>query len=108
MTLNLRIPGPMPLPDDVLEAVGAPMLNHRGPMCEEIIGRMTLNMQTLLQTRGDVYFFTASGTGAMEGAIVNSIAPGDAVLSASREAIFRVASRTASSWASFETPSTGL
>lgn len=83
MALNLRIPGPMPLPDDVLEAVGAPMLNHRGPAFEEIIGRMTLNMQTLLQTRRDVYFFSASGTGAMEGAIVNSLSPGDAVLSVS-------------------------
>lgn len=83
LVFNLRIPGPMPLPDDVLEAAGAPMINHRGPIFEEIIGRMTLNMQTLLQTRGDVYFFTASGTGAMEGAIVNSISPGDDVLSVS-------------------------
>lgn len=83
MPLNLRIPGPMPLPPDVLEATGGPMINHRGPIFKEIIGRMTRNMQTLLLTEGDVYFPTSSGTGAMETAVVNVLSPGDRVLSVS-------------------------
>ena len=83
MPLNLRIPGPTPLPPDVLEVIGGPMINHRGPLFKEIIGRMTRNMQTLLQTEGDVYFTTSSGTGAMETAVVNVLSPGDRVLSVS-------------------------
>ncbi len=83
MALNLRIPGPMPLPEDILQAVGSPMINHRGPVFKEIIARMTRNMQTLLQTQADVFFYTSSGTGAMEGAIVNTLSPGDEVLSVS-------------------------
>lgn len=83
MALNLRIPGPMPLPEDILDATGSPMINHRGPAFRQIIDRMTRNMQTLLQTQNDVYFYTASGTGAMEGALVNTLSPDDKVLSVS-------------------------
>lgn len=83
MPLNLRIPGPMPLPEDVLEATGSPMINHRGPVFKDMIERMTRNMQSLLLTKNDVYFYTSSGTGAMEGAVVNTLSPGDPVLSVS-------------------------
>ena len=83
MPLNLRIPGPMPLPPDVLEATGRPMINHRGPEFADILDRMTRNMKTMLETSGDVYFMTSSGTGAMETAVVNVLSPGDAVLSVS-------------------------
>ena len=48
-----------------------------------MIERMTRNMKTLLQTEGDVYFATSSGTGAMEMAVVNVLSPGDRVLSVS-------------------------
>lgn len=83
MTLNLRIPGPMPLPEDILDAAGSQMINHRGPTYKEIIERMTRNMQSLLMTQGSVYFYTSSGTGAMEGAVVNTLSAGDPVLSIS-------------------------
>jgi aspartate aminotransferase-like enzyme len=78
---NLRIPGPVPLPDDILEAVGTQMINHRGPEYADMLARMTANLRTVFMTAADAYFITSSGTGAMEAAIVNTLSPGDRVLS---------------------------
>ena len=78
---NLRIPGPVPLPDDVLAIAGSQMINHRGPEYADMLDRMTKNLKTVFMTKNDVYFITASGTGAMETAVVNTISPGDKVLS---------------------------
>lgn len=78
---NLRIPGPVPLPDDILEAVGTQMMNHRGPEYADMLARMTADLKTVFMTKGDAYFITSSGTGAMETAIVNTLSPGDKVLS---------------------------
>lgn len=80
---NLRIPGPVPLPDDVLELVGSQMINHRGPEYADMLDRMTANLRTVFMTKNDAYFITASGTGAMETAVVNTISPGDRVLAIS-------------------------
>ena len=71
----------MPLPDDVLEIAGSQMINHRGPEYTDMLGRMSANLKTVLMTTNDVYFITSSGTGAMETAVVNTISPGDRVLS---------------------------
>ena len=79
--VNLRIPGPVPLPDDVLELAGSQMINHRGPEYAAMLDRMTRNLQTVFATAGDVYFITSSGTGSMETAVVNTLSPGDKVLS---------------------------
>ena len=79
--VNLRIPGPVPLPDDVLELAGSQMINHRGPEYAAMLDRMTRNLQTVFATAGDVYFITSSGTGSMETAVVNTLSPGDNVLS---------------------------
>ena len=79
--VNLRIPGPVPLPDDVLELAGSQMINHRGPEYAAMLDRMTRNLQTVFATVGDVYFITSSGTGSMETAVVNTLSPGDKVLS---------------------------
>ncbi|MEE8362626.1 MAG: alanine--glyoxylate aminotransferase family protein [Dehalococcoidia bacterium] len=81
--MNLRIPGPTPLPDEILEVVGAQMINHRGPEFAVMIDRMTANLKTALATTGRAYFATASGSGAMEMSIVNTLSPGDRVLSIS-------------------------
>ena len=81
--LNLRIPGPVPLPEDVLKVGGRQMINHRGPEFADIINRMTTNFKTVLGTQGRAYFLTASGTGSMEAAIVNTLSPGDRILSIS-------------------------
>lgn len=80
---NLRIPGPVPLPDDVLELVGSQMINHRGPEYADMLDRMTANLRTVFMTQNDVYFITSSGTGAMETAVVNTLSPNDKVLAIS-------------------------
>ncbi len=77
---NLRIPGPVPLPDDVLQIAARQMINHRGPEYAEMLARMSDNLRTMLMTSNDVYFITSSGTGAMETAVVNTVSPGDKVL----------------------------
>ena len=81
--LNLRIPGPIPVPDDILEAMAQPMINHRGPEFKEMLHRVTDRLKQVFETEGDVYILTASGTGAMEAAVVNTLSPGDKVLCAS-------------------------
>ena len=81
--MNLRIPGPTPCPDYVLEAMGREMINHRGPEFQEINRRVTDNLKQVYYTESDVFVLTGSGTGGMEAAIVNALSPGDVVLSVS-------------------------
>jgi aspartate aminotransferase-like enzyme len=77
---NLRVPGPTPCPDEVLAAVGGQMINHRGPEFRDLITRVHRRLQEVFQTKNDVLILTASGTGAMEAALVNTLSPGDGVL----------------------------
>lgn len=81
MTNDLRIPGPTPCPDGVLESMANPMINHRGPEFAELIERVTENAKLVLNTKKDIFFFTSSGTGSLEAAVVNTLSPGDKVLS---------------------------
>ena len=78
--MNLRIPGPIPVPEDILESMARPMINHRGPEFKEILNRTTDRLKQVFETKGDVYILTASGTGAMEAAVVNTLSRGDKVL----------------------------
>jgi aspartate aminotransferase-like enzyme len=78
---GLRIPGPTPCPEEVLQAMARPMINHRGPEYDRIIRDVTEKLKKLFQTSGDVFLLTASGTGGLEAAIVNTLSPGDKVLS---------------------------
>ena len=80
---NLRIPGPTPCPADVLQAMTKQMINHRGEEFRQILTRVTANLKELFQTKGDVFLLTSSGTGGLEAAIVNTLSPGDKVLSVS-------------------------
>ena len=80
--MNLRTPGPIPVPDDILEAMREPMINHRGPEFRDILYRVTDGLKQVFETENDVYILTCSGTGAMEAAIVNTLSPGDKVLNA--------------------------
>ena len=77
---NLRIPGPVPLPEEALQAAARQMINHRGPEYADMLERMSANLRTVLMTKNDVYFITSSGTGAMETAVFNTVSPGDKVL----------------------------
>ncbi|MGI8424892.1 MAG: pyridoxal-phosphate-dependent aminotransferase family protein [Chloroflexota bacterium] len=78
---NLRIPGPTTLPPAVRRAVAEQMINHRGPEFAALLGEITEGTQRVFNTKNDVLFFPASGTGGLEAAIVNSFSPGDRVLS---------------------------
>ena len=55
---NLRIPGPVPLPDDVLAVAGSQMINHRGTEYAEMLDQMSSNLKTVFMTNNDVYFIT--------------------------------------------------
>ena len=77
---NLRVPGPTPCPDDVLEAMSGPMINHRGPEFQELLFRITDNLKKVFLTDNDLCILTASGTGCLEAAVVNTLSPGDRVL----------------------------
>ena len=79
---NLRTPGPTPVPDDIVEAMSNPMINHRGPEFHELISRATEQLKRVFMTQNDLYILTASGTGALEASIVNTLSPGDRVLAA--------------------------
>jgi aspartate aminotransferase-like enzyme len=77
---NLRIPGPTPIPPEVMDAQRAPMLNHRGPDFAAIVERVTLRLQYFFQTASPVLTYPASGTGGLESAVVNVFSPGDHVV----------------------------
>ncbi len=84
--MQLRIPGPTPLPDEILQTMTRQMINHRGPQFAEMIHKVTDILKTMFQTKGDVFLLTCSGTGGMEAAIVNTLSPGDKVLAAANGA----------------------
>jgi alanine-glyoxylate transaminase/serine-glyoxylate transaminase/serine-pyruvate transaminase len=78
----LQIPGPTNVPDRVLRAMDRPTIDHRGPEFAEL-GREVLDgMKAIFRTRGDVVIYPASGTGAWEAALVNTLSPGDRILMA--------------------------
>jgi len=81
--MSLRIPGPTPCPEKVLQAMSKQMINHRGKEFGEMMTRITARLKELFQTKGDVFILTSSGTGGMEAAVVNTLSPGDKVLSLS-------------------------
>ncbi len=78
--MNLRIPGPTPCPPETLEELSGQMINHRGPEFAEIQNRIMKRLKAFFGTESEVYVITASGTGAMETAVVNTLSPGDNVL----------------------------
>jgi aspartate aminotransferase-like enzyme len=80
---HLRIPGPTPCPSEVLQVMARQMINHRGGEFGQILNKVTANLKQLFQTKGDVFLLTSSGTGGLEAAIVNTLSPGDKVLSVS-------------------------
>jgi len=80
---NLRIPGPTPLPNEVLKVMSRQMINHRGAEFGQILQDVTAKLKQLFLTKDDVFLLTGSGTGGLEAAIVNTLSPGDKVLSVS-------------------------
>jgi alanine-glyoxylate transaminase/serine-glyoxylate transaminase/serine-pyruvate transaminase len=76
----LQIPGPTNVPDRVLRAIEAPTIDHRGPDFGRLGKRLLVNLRTIFKTTGPVVIYPASGTGAWEAALVNTLSPGDDVL----------------------------
>ena len=76
----LQIPGPSPVPDRILRAISLPTIDHRGPEFAALGLKVIDGLQRVFQTRHTVAVYPASGTGAWEAALVNTLSPGDAVL----------------------------
>lgn len=77
----LQIPGPTNVPDQVLRAIAAPTIDHRGPEFAELTRRLLEAVKPVFGTSGPVIIYPSSGTGAWEAALVNTLSPGDRVLS---------------------------
>lgn len=77
----LQIPGPTNVPDRVLRAIAQPTIDHRSAEFAVLAKDVLLRIRAVFNTRGPVLIFPASGTGAWEAALVNTLSPGDRVLS---------------------------
>ena len=78
--LALHIPGPSPLPDRILRAMDTPIIDHRGPEFAKLARKCFDGIKTIFKTTNPVIIYTATGTGAWEAALVNTLSPGDSVL----------------------------
>jgi alanine-glyoxylate transaminase / serine-glyoxylate transaminase / serine-pyruvate transaminase len=76
----LQIPGPTNVPDRVLRAIDGATVDHRGPEFQEMSKEVLAGLKQVFKTTSPVVIFPASGTGAWEAALVNTLSPGDRVL----------------------------
>lgn len=76
----LMIPGPTPVPEKVLNALGKHPIGHRSGDFSKIIAEINQNLKWLHQTKNEVLSLNVSGTGAMEAGMINFLSPGDRVL----------------------------
>ena len=76
----LQIPGPTNVPDRILRALDHPTIDHRGPEFARLTLEILEGLKKIFQTAGPVVIYPASGTGAWEAALVNTLSPGDSVL----------------------------
>src|SRR5947209_9803288 len=76
----LQIPGPTNVPERVLRAMNRAVIDHRSAEFAKLGAEVLEGMRAIFQTAGPVIMYPASGTGAWEAAIVNTLSPGDRVL----------------------------
>jgi len=76
----LQIPGPTNVPDRVLRAMDRPVIDHRGPEFAQLGAEVLEGVKSIFKTKNPVVIYPASGSGAWEAAIVNTLSPGDRVL----------------------------
>src|SRR5436309_5109342 len=76
----LQIPGPTNVPDRILRAIDQPTIDHRGPEFARLTLEILERLRPVFQTGGPIVTYAASGTGAWEAALVNTLSPGDRVL----------------------------
>jgi aspartate aminotransferase-like enzyme len=78
---DLRIPGPTPVPPQVMKAMQRPMIPHRGASIHELFTPLLEQVRRIHGTEGDVVILPGSGSAGWEAAIVNALSPGDTVIS---------------------------
>ncbi len=78
--LNLMIPGPTPVPENVLSCMSKHPIGHRSEDFQKIVQKTTEQLKWLHQTTADVLTITGSGTAAMEAGIINTLSKGDRVI----------------------------
>lgn len=76
----LQIPGPSPVPDRILRAIDMPVIDHRGPGFADLGNRVLGGIQGIFKTTQPVIIYPASGTGAWEAALANTMSHGDKLL----------------------------
>lgn len=76
----LQIPGPSPVPDRILRAMSYPTIDHRGPEFGALGRKVLADIKKIFKTEQPVVIYPASGTGAWEAALSNTLSPGDSVL----------------------------
>jgi alanine-glyoxylate transaminase/serine-glyoxylate transaminase/serine-pyruvate transaminase len=76
----LQIPGPSPVPERILRAISLPTIDHRGPEFGALGLKLLAGIAKVFKTRHPVMIYPASGTGAWEAALVNTLSPGDHIL----------------------------
>lgn len=89
---RLMTPGPTPVPEATLSELAQPVFHHRTPEFRQLFGKVLDELKYVFQTTWDTLVLTSSGTGAMEAAVVNTLAPG-------AEAMVLDAGRFAHRWA---------
>jgi aspartate aminotransferase-like enzyme len=77
---RLMTPGPAPVPEDVLLELARPVIHHRSAEAKQVITEVAAGLKEVCQTAHDVLILTASGTGAMEAALVNTVPRGGKAL----------------------------
>jgi aspartate aminotransferase-like enzyme len=91
MKQRLLTPGPTPVPEDTLLEMAQPVIHHRTPEFRRILAQVLADLQYVFQTRNPVVPLTSSGTGGLEAAVVNCLAPGS-------KAICLIAGRFGERW----------
>jgi len=76
----LLAPGPTPIPPEILLTMAEPIIHHRAPVYEKILEEVREGLKYIFQTKKEVLIFASSGTGAMEGAVTNTLCAGDKAL----------------------------
>lgn len=77
----LLSPGPTPVPEEALSAAAEPIIHHRTSQFSDIFMEVTEGLKYTFQTQEDVFTLASSGTGAMQTAVINTLSPGDKVIS---------------------------
>ena len=80
MKRYLMTPGPTPVAPETQLAMAQPIIHHRAPQFAEILGEVREGLKYLFETEQEVLMFAATGTGAMEGAVANTLCAGDTAI----------------------------